>query len=105
VDEDNGADEERGWREFAVSNRQRIRTLEREVEKLRLRQHKAEAELAAVTYIAEKVGELAKQVHELATHVQTLSRRALERPTSGSYAAAAGWISAAAAIIALVLTR
>jgi hypothetical protein len=98
VDEDNGADEERGWREFAVSNRQRIRTLEREVEKLRLRQHKAEAELAAVTYIAEKVG-------ELATHVQTLSRRALERPTSGSYAAAAGWISAAAAIIALVLTR
>jgi len=95
--------EERSARDLAIANRERIRTLEGEVEKLRLRQHEIGAEVAAFGYVGKKLGELAIQIHELASRVEQMSRRAMGRPTSGGVNAAAAWVSVLVAAAALVI--
>jgi septal ring factor EnvC (AmiA/AmiB activator) len=84
-----------------VSNRERIGALEAELKRVRDRLHAVESEIAAFRFIGEKIGELGDQIKELATQVQTLSRRALERPTAGGVSAAAAWVSVLVAVGAL----
>lgn len=89
--------------EYAAANRARLESVEREVGLLRARQHEINSELAALRYIGEKVGELAVQVGDVAAQLNTLSRRALERPTTAGWSALAGWLAVLVALVALIV--
>jgi uncharacterized protein YoxC len=91
------------WREVGAANRERIRALENEVERLRDRQHELSAQVATIRYLAEQVRELGEDVKELTKQVATASRRALERPTPAGWSATAGWAAVIVSVVALVL--
>jgi hypothetical protein len=89
--------------EVATSNRVRIEAAEREVDRLRTSVHDLRAEFAALRYVGNQVGEVTKGLHELSGKLELISRRALERPTARGWSAFASVISAAVAIVALIL--
>lgn len=91
------------WRELAYSNRARLDSLEPEMQRVRERLHGLESEVTAVTYLGKRLEQLATEMHELGEKIERLSRRAVERPTSAGWSAAAGWLTVAVSIVALVI--
>jgi len=78
----------------------RLDALEHEVERLRERQHNIAAEVAAVRYLGQEVAKLASHVEKLGEDVETISRRALERPTA---AVVGQYLGVIVAVIALIV--
>jgi hypothetical protein len=92
----------RDWREVAASNRERITALERELNRLRDRQHSLAEQVAIIVYLAEQVKELGEDVKQLTIQITTLARRVVEKPSAGGWAAAASWVAVAVSILTLV---
>jgi hypothetical protein len=93
-----GSDQQ--WREVAASNRERIGALERELQRVRDRQHEHATELAAIRLLAEQVKELGEHVRTLTQQMERVARRALWRPPAtlvGQY------LGLAIALLALVI--
>jgi methyl-accepting chemotaxis protein len=88
------------WREFAYTNRARIDSLESELNRVRERQHEMAAEVSAIRFLAQQVKDLAHHVEKLGEDVETISRRALERPTA---AVVGQYLSVLIAVIALIV--
>jgi hypothetical protein len=95
---------EQGWREFAVSNRERIRHLEDESKRLRERVHTVESEVLAFRFLGDKLSALTGELHSLAQQVEQVSRRAMERPTAAIVGQYLGLIVAVVAL-AIAATR
>lgn len=95
------------WREFAASNRERIKALEHELERTRENVHMIRDEIAAVRYLAKEVGNLARDVHELGKRVEKIATRALEKPTATGLGVFAQYVSIiiSLAALAVVATR
>jgi len=88
------------WQEFAYTNRARIDILEAEMNRVRERQHEMSAEVSAIRFLGQQVKDLAVHVEKLGEDVETISRRALERPTA---AVVGQYISVLIAVIALIV--
>jgi hypothetical protein len=89
--------------EIATSNKVRIDTAEREINRLRESVHDLRSEFAALRYLGNQVKEVSGAMHELSGKLDLISRRALERPTARGWSAFAAVISAGVAIVALIL--
>ena len=96
-------DEHRELYEYAVANRERIGALERELERTRSAVHDLRGETQAIRYLAEKVGEMAADIHELTGRVETLARHAVRRPAQSTLAVVAQYLSVGVALTALVI--
>lgn len=81
----------------------RLAYLERELERTRDRLHSLEKTAAAVRYMGEQVGDLTHALDRHSQRLDTIARRALERPTAAGLNAAAGWVAVAVALAALLL--
>jgi hypothetical protein len=92
-------DPDRELYEVATSNRERIRTLEGEVVRLRDRQHELAESVAVIRYLAEEVRSLGEDVRRLTTQTAALARRAVERPSAGLVGQYLGLIVAIAALL------
>jgi hypothetical protein len=68
--------------EVATSNRERIKTLEGEVVRLRDRQHQLAESVAVIRYLAEEVKSLGEDVRRLTAQTATIARRSVERPSA-----------------------
>lgn len=97
--------EERGpsWQEVATANRERIRILEKELDRQREAVHAIRGEVASIRYLATKIGELAEDVKLLASRVETVSRHAVNRPTQSGLAVFGQYIGLIVAVVALVI--
>jgi hypothetical protein len=91
--------EDRGLYEAAASNRERIKTLEAEVARLRDRQHELSESVGVIRYLAEEVKGLGEDVRRLTTQTATIARRAVEKPSANLVGQYAGLIVAVAALI------
>lgn len=96
-------DEHRELYEYAVSNRERIKGLEADVERVRGNVHNLRAEAAAIRYLAEKVADIAKAVHDLTADVETIAKRAMHRPQQTTLALVAQYASIVISLVALYL--
>jgi hypothetical protein len=96
--------DERGWREVAASNRERIVVLEREMQRTRDRLHEISGELTAVRYLGEKVADLGTNVRALTDKLETITREALRRPTPTTLGLLGQYGGLVVAIVALVYT-
>jgi hypothetical protein len=94
---------EREWQEFAYSNRERVAALERELDRVRERQHEMVAEVAAVRYLGEKVRDLGEDVVGLTEQVEKVASRAVPRPRPTTLALFAQYGAVLVAIIALAV--
>lgn len=93
--------DERTWQEVAASNRERIRALEHELERVRGSVHKLSTETAAILYLTREVAKLETAVEDLAEQLGRVARRALEKPTATGLSIAAQYLSFFVALIAL----
>jgi predicted nucleic acid-binding Zn-ribbon protein len=93
--------DERSWQEVAAGNRERIRALEHEQDRMRDSIHKLSAETAAILYLTKEVGKLENAVEDLADKLERIARRALEKPTATGLSIAAQYLSFFVALIAL----
>jgi hypothetical protein len=87
--------------ERVVEHRERIRTLEGEVVRLRDRQHSFAETIAVVHHLADAVEHQGERIEELARAVVQSSKRALERPSAG---VVAQYLALVVAIVAIVVT-
>jgi hypothetical protein len=91
------------WQDVATENRVRIQNLEKEAERQRTRIHEISQSVAPITYLAQQVGQVSTELHEMSKRLETLARRAVERPTPSGLSAASGLVSSAVAVIALII--
>jgi aminoglycoside phosphotransferase len=91
--------DERSWQEVAAGNRERIRALEHEQDRI----HKLSTETAAILYLTKEVGKLEGAVEDLATEIGRVAKRALERPTSTGLSVFAQYLAVIVALVALVV--
>jgi len=96
-------DDFQGWRDYAISNRERIAVLERELERVREAQHDMRAEVTAINYLAKEVHRIAESVEALTGRVDTIGKRVLNRPTVPVLAVFAQYVSVIVAVIALIV--
>ncbi len=96
-------DEHRELIEYAVANRERIKAVEHELERVREAVHGLRGETAAIRYLADRVGDMASDVHTLTEKVETLARRAVSRPQASTLSVFAQYFSLAVAVIALAI--
>jgi hypothetical protein len=89
--------------EVATSNRVRLDAAEREIDRLRESVHELRSEFAALRYLGTQVREVSAAMHELSGKLEVISRRALEKPTSRTFAAFAAMGSFLVALVALFL--
>jgi chromosome segregation ATPase len=102
--------DERTWREYAASNRERIvaveangARLEDEIRQLRQRQHDLAEHVGVVQVLAEQVRSIAHDVEQLTGDVRKATDRlakAVERPTASVIAQ---YLAVVVAVIALVV--
>jgi hypothetical protein len=99
--------DERGWQEFAYSNRERIHALEHELDRVRERQHEMASEIAVIRYLGDKVRDLGEDVVALTESVERVASRSVPRPRQSTLALFAQYSAVIVAIAALVvaLTR
>jgi hypothetical protein len=95
--------DERSWQEVAAGNRERIRALEHEQDRMRDSIHKLSTETAAILYLTKEVGKLEGAVEDLATEIGRVAKRALERPTSTGLSVFAQYLAVIVALVALVV--
>lgn len=93
---------ERELWDVIATNRTRIEGLETEVTRLRNGMHELRSETAGLRYFGEKLTELSEELHQLASKLDTFTRRTLERPTAGGVSAAAAWGSVIVSIFAVL---
>jgi seryl-tRNA synthetase len=104
--------DERGWREFAASNRERIAAaeanaarLEGELQGLHQRQHELAQSVGLVQVLAEQVRNIAADVSTLTTDVRATTdrlARVVERPTAPLIVQFLALVVAVAAIVVAV---
>jgi t-SNARE complex subunit (syntaxin) len=104
--------DERGWREYAASTRERIiaaeanaARLEGEIRSLRQRQHELGQSVGLVQVLAEQVRNIAADVNTLTTDVREATdrlARAVERPTAPLIVQFLALVVAVAAIVVAV---
>jgi hypothetical protein len=94
---------DREWQELAYSNRERIRALERELERVRERQHDMATEVAVIRYLGEKVSDLGGDVVQLAEQVEKVASRAVPRPRPSTLALLLQLATVVIALAALVI--
>jgi hypothetical protein len=97
------SDDERTWQEVAASNRERIRALDHEMDRVRDALHEFRAEAQAIRYLAEKVGDLAGDVRALAQRVEQVSRHAVARPSATGLSVFAQYVAVIVALVALIV--
>lgn len=93
----------RTWQEVAASNRERIAALEHELDRVRENVHDFRAEVQAIRYLAEKVGDLAEDVRRLTNRVEKIASRVMNRPTTSALAVLAQYLGLVVALAALVV--
>jgi predicted nucleic acid-binding Zn-ribbon protein len=94
---------EREWQEFAYSNRERIRSLEHELERVRERQHEMATEIAVIRYLGEKVRDLGVDVVALTEQVERVASRSLPRPRQSTLSLFAQYGALLVALVALLV--
>lgn len=92
----------RTWQEVAASNRERIRSLEHEMERARARLHELQTELAAVRFLGERIADLGQEVKHLSEELTRVARRAIERPSQGAVSVLGQYLALALAIAAFI---
>lgn len=97
-------DETGRLRELAVSNRERIKSLEAEMQRARDRLHDQAEQIGALSATGLQVKALAEQIRELAEQVGRLSRRAIEKPRASTVQVVVSACSAGVALAALLVT-
>jgi len=97
------ADDFQSWRDYAISNRERITHLEHELERVRQAQHDMRAEVVAIGYLAKEVHRVAESVESLGSRVDTIGKRVLNRPTVPVLAVFAQYVSVIVAVVALIV--
>jgi hypothetical protein len=95
--------EPRDLAEIAASNRERIRAVEREIIRLRDRQHELSETVATIAYLAAQVKDLAGDVKKLTSQTATLARRAMSRPSPSLVGQYVGLLIAIAALVVAAL--
>jgi hypothetical protein len=94
---------ERDWQEYAYSNRERIAALERELNRVRERQHDMASEIAVIRYLGDKVRDLGEDVVALTEQVERVASRSLPRPRQSTLSLWAQYGALLVALVALVV--
>lgn len=97
------SDDQHRLYEYAAENRTRIEAQGSELERVRSKVHNLEGELAALRYLGRKVDELARGLHDVAGELQRLGGQTVPRPRAAAYSAAASWLAAIIALVALIV--
>jgi uncharacterized protein YigA (DUF484 family) len=89
--------------EYAARNRADIDTALREIDRLRERTHDLASSVAGFRHLANAVDHMADELHGVTQRLDTISRRAVEKPTVPTVAVLLQLATVAVAVIALIV--